>query len=258
MTELNPIPPCLSHLTQRDAAIRDEALEDASITALSGLYNHGNDEWVKRTVSKVVHDIRAIKSNSSAMTPQMEERGPSPAPSDMTRETPGVAVLAGGVEHALDFLDDYIASQDTDAVKAFRVVAKAIRSPYSIGWKCGALNQGSAGGNYPAECNWPMCSCDPYAGKVIASLEESGAFNHVPVDRVERQSFQFDYDDRVELPAPFEGTRVTDPPFTARHVDLLNLLACVLRDDMDDAGRGADADLIEEKRAAAFPEEAKP
>lgn len=26
----------------------------------------------------------------------------------------------------------------------------------------------------PQECNWPCCSCDPYAGKVIAALQEHG------------------------------------------------------------------------------------
>lgn len=28
----------------------------------------------------------------------------------------------------------------------------------------------------PTDCGWPTCGCDPYADKVIASLEESGAF----------------------------------------------------------------------------------
>ena len=27
----------------------------------------------------------------------------------------------------------------------------------------------------PADCDWPVCGCDPYADKVIAALEESGA-----------------------------------------------------------------------------------
>lgn len=41
-------------------------------------------------------------------------------------------------------------------------------------WKCGALAQGTAGGNDPADCGWPGCSCDLYATKVIESLRESG------------------------------------------------------------------------------------
>lgn len=44
----------------------------------------------------------------------------------------------------------------------------------SEGWVCGARKQGTAGGNDPADCNWPFCGCDPYANKVIAAIEESG------------------------------------------------------------------------------------
>lgn len=41
-------------------------------------------------------------------------------------------------------------------------------------WTCAARKQGTAGGNEPADCNWPMCGCDPYANKVIDALQESG------------------------------------------------------------------------------------
>lgn len=39
---------------------------------------------------------------------------------------------------------------------------------------CAARKQGTAGGNDPADCNWPFCGCDPYASKVIESLQECG------------------------------------------------------------------------------------
>jgi hypothetical protein len=41
-------------------------------------------------------------------------------------------------------------------------------------FQCGALKQGTTGGNYPADCNWPFCGCDEQAGKVIDSLLEQG------------------------------------------------------------------------------------
>lgn len=41
-------------------------------------------------------------------------------------------------------------------------------------WECGARKQGTAGGNDPADCDWPTCGCDPYAMKVIMALDESG------------------------------------------------------------------------------------
>lgn len=43
-------------------------------------------------------------------------------------------------------------------------------------WTCKARAQGTAGGNDPADCDWPVCGCDPHADKVIAVLEESGHF----------------------------------------------------------------------------------
>lgn len=41
-------------------------------------------------------------------------------------------------------------------------------------WTCAARKQGTAGGNDPADCDWPACGCDPYANKVIDALYESG------------------------------------------------------------------------------------
>lgn len=44
-------------------------------------------------------------------------------------------------------------------------------------FQCAARPHGSnqtAGGNDPQECDWPICGCDPYADKVIASLQEQG------------------------------------------------------------------------------------
>lgn len=43
------------------------------------------------------------------------------------------------------------------------------------GWEC-AARRATRGPNPPAECNWPVCGCDPYANKVIEALEESEAF----------------------------------------------------------------------------------
>lgn len=41
------------------------------------------------------------------------------------------------------------------------------------GWRCEA-RAANMGANDPADCGWPTCGCDPYAGKVIAVLQESG------------------------------------------------------------------------------------
>lgn len=42
-------------------------------------------------------------------------------------------------------------------------------------WKCAAARHGTAGGNDPVDCDWPVCGCDPQATKVIEALQESGA-----------------------------------------------------------------------------------
>ncbi len=41
--------------------------------------------------------------------------------------------------------------------------------------QCAARAQGTPGGIDPAECDWPMCGCDPHATKVIEALSEAGA-----------------------------------------------------------------------------------
>lgn len=47
-------------------------------------------------------------------------------------------------------------------------------------WSCAALRQSLP---EPADCNWPLCDCDPYAAKVVEALEENfGA----PADEIER------------------------------------------------------------------------
>lgn len=68
------------------------------------------------------------------------------------------------------FCEWYDEDGDKDAaaaiVETYRQDGEAI--------SCAARRQGSAGGNDPAECDWPVCGCDPYADKVIAALQESG------------------------------------------------------------------------------------
>jgi hypothetical protein len=41
-------------------------------------------------------------------------------------------------------------------------------------WECAARRQGTAGGNDPADCDWPVCGCDPHASKVIEAIEDRG------------------------------------------------------------------------------------
>ena len=56
-------------------------------------------------------------------------------------------------------------------------------------WECAARKQGSAGGNTPVDCDWPVCGCDPYADKVIEVLEESGMLK--PADPTPPQTRDF-------------------------------------------------------------------
>lgn len=57
------------------------------------------------------------------------------------------------------------------------VVCEDESTPTVVDFECSARKQGTAGGNDPADCNWPMCGCDPYAEKVIDALIESGILN---------------------------------------------------------------------------------
>lgn len=47
--------------------------------------------------------------------------------------------------------------------------AASFRTP---AWECAGRKQSLP---EPGECDWPVCGCDPQAGKVIAALQESGA-----------------------------------------------------------------------------------
>jgi hypothetical protein len=67
-----------------------------------------------------------------------------------------------------------------EAPKGFRVrtvseglgVTLVIVEPSVPAIECAARKQGTAGGNAPADCDWPGCDCDPEAGKVIEALLE--------------------------------------------------------------------------------------
>jgi hypothetical protein len=55
---------------------------------------------------------------------------------------------------------------------AARAAIAAVRA--HEGWQCAARRSGTAGGNDPADCDWPHCGCDDHATKVLQSLEEQG------------------------------------------------------------------------------------
>lgn len=54
-----------------------------------------------------------------------------------------------------------------------RAISKSLKSPTAPvePWSCGARKSGFP---EPADCNWPLCGCDPYAEKVLTALEERG------------------------------------------------------------------------------------
>lgn len=54
-----------------------------------------------------------------------------------------------------------------------REVAKYLReSPKHF--DCAARRAGTAGGNDPAECDWPFCGCDPAATRVLGAIQDAG------------------------------------------------------------------------------------
>ena len=60
-------------------------------------------------------------------------------------------------------------------------------------WKCAARNC-NMGDNYPAECDWPTCGCDPYADKVIAALQER---EQLPTDEQVAEAMELCWDDWI-------------------------------------------------------------
>lgn len=53
---------------------------------------------------------------------------------------------------------------------------------HPVAWECVAQRQSLP---EPADCDWPVCGCDPHANKVIESLEEQGVLStHPPAPAV--------------------------------------------------------------------------
>lgn len=62
----------------------------------------------------------------------------------------------------------------SDMKEAYRKRSQLCQAAGKGPWECAARRQGTAGGNLPADCDWPVCGCDPQAQKVINALVESG------------------------------------------------------------------------------------
>lgn len=85
-----------------------------------------------------------------------------------TTETPeGLQyVLIRGL-HAMGY-----AQSQSESYELARAAIAAVRT--HEGWQCAARRSGTAGGNDPADCDWPHCGCDEHASKVLESLQEEG------------------------------------------------------------------------------------
>lgn len=81
-------------------------------------------------------------------------------------------------EIAWQFIAHVFPSMDRDqAQKYIKQGAAILRSLFPVSqpptFECGAqkANQGSS--DYPQDCDWPFCGCDPKANKVLEAIEES-------------------------------------------------------------------------------------
>ena len=90
-------------------------------------------------------------------------------------------------ECAVDTLEDWLQKEYGLPIKAAGKASfglSTVRKAFELGQSasatstkpapCAARKQGTAGGNDPADCDWPGCGCDKAANKVIDSLAESG------------------------------------------------------------------------------------
>lgn len=57
-------------------------------------------------------------------------------------------------------------------IEAARAAISALGEPTA--WHCASRSGGGDPTGVQADCDWPVCGCDPYADKVIAALQESG------------------------------------------------------------------------------------
>lgn len=72
-----------------------------------------------------------------------------------------------------------LAQAELKALKArleadIEALANKPSASISGGWKCGAR----ASIDPPQDCDWPFCGCDPYANKVMETLQECGVLQY--------------------------------------------------------------------------------
>ncbi|WP_212635541.1 zinc finger-like domain-containing protein [Ralstonia insidiosa] len=81
----------------------------------------------------------------------------------------------------------------------------ALRAQADAGqFKCAAREQGTAGGHGAADCDWPTCSCDPHASRVIEALQEAGHLIHPSLPAAQGLSAE-DHDRLWDLITKFES-----------------------------------------------------
>ena len=74
--------------------------------------------------------------------------------------------------------------------EGFKACALRAEPPKS---ECAARKQGTAGGNMPADCDWPGCDCDPKTAKVIDALHDAHqlAMTHAQSDVLRERAAHF-------------------------------------------------------------------
>jgi hypothetical protein len=115
-------------------------------------------------------DIAETMAASAHKTPDSLELHGISLPS-VDRDAPNVVCYTGNGPHSAAHARA-IASLWMAAPELLQIARTYLN--WGSSFTCAARRQGTAGGNDPVDCDWPVCGCDDHAMKVIESLEESG------------------------------------------------------------------------------------
>ena len=147
----------------KDLKIHPEhaALDAWWVTSLNEFWGNGTQNDDTRRAAKVACNMAAQLHAGPDADRRDAFEAIYPIPNQCIRVGEGYAATAHGAWQAHTFIARW---------EGFKACALRADPPKS---ECAARRQGTAGGNAPAECDWPACDCDPKTAKVIDALHDS-------------------------------------------------------------------------------------
>jgi hypothetical protein len=157
------------------------ALDSWWVKSLMELWGNGSQTDNTRRAAKVACNMAAQLHAGPEADRRDAFEAIFPMPHDCMRVGDGYAATSHNAWHANRFIAQW---------EGFKACALRAEPPKS---ECAARKQGTAGGNMPADCDWPGCDCDPKTAKVIDALHDAHqlAMTHAQSDVLRERAAHF-------------------------------------------------------------------